>query len=133
MGKINIILCASTENLFCQKTDTIPIYGKLVPIDLLMCGNIFFQFIEKRWKYPYLSHSWILRHFSCVWLLNYDLFHRLLIIGVPKGLCFRNKADLMQIIRLSKKQKNFCGIKQGQNIYIFKNLKKTTPKYLLKY
>ena len=29
-----------------------------------MYGNIFSQFMENRWKYTYLSHSWILRDFS---------------------------------------------------------------------
>ena len=46
------------------KTHTIPRYGKLVSIDFPMYGNIFSQFMENRWGYPYLSHSWILRDFS---------------------------------------------------------------------
>ena len=48
------------------KTHTIPRYGKLVSIDFPMYGNIFLQFMENRWGYPYLSHSWILRDFPCV-------------------------------------------------------------------
>ena len=60
------ILWVLTKDLLNQKTHTIPRYGKLVPIDFLMYGKFFFQFMEKRWEYPYLSHSWILRDFSCV-------------------------------------------------------------------
>ena len=40
-----------------KKPLAIPRHGKLVPIDFLTYGNIFSQFIEKRWKYPYHSHS----------------------------------------------------------------------------
>ena len=43
----------------------IPRYGKLVSIDFPMHGNIFSQFIEKKWEYPYLSYSWIFRDFFC--------------------------------------------------------------------
>ena len=46
------------------KNHAIPRYGKLVSIDFPMSGNIFSQFMESRWGYPYLSHSWILRDFS---------------------------------------------------------------------
>ena len=35
------ILCALTKNLLNQKTHTIAKYGKLVPIDFLMYGNLF--------------------------------------------------------------------------------------------
>ena len=35
-------------------------------VDFPMYENIFSQFMESKWGYPYLSHSWILRDFSCV-------------------------------------------------------------------
>ena len=63
------ILWVLTKNLLNQKTHKIPRYGKLVPIDFLMYGNFFFQFMEKRWEYPYLFHPWILRDFTSVYLV----------------------------------------------------------------
>ena len=39
-----------------------------------MYGNIFYQFMENRWGYLYLSHSWILRDFSCVFCFKYSKF-----------------------------------------------------------
>ena len=61
------ILWVLTKNLLNQKIHTIPRYGKLVPIDFLMYGNFFFSSSwKKRLEYPYLSHSCILRDFSCI-------------------------------------------------------------------
>ena len=64
-GKLIYSHTMGFENQLNLKTDTIPRYGKLVSIDFPMYGNIFSQFMENRWGYPYLSHSWILRDFSC--------------------------------------------------------------------
>ena len=57
------------------KNPLIPKYGKLFPMAFLTYGNIFSQIIVKRQEYPRLSHLWIQRDFSGVWLLNYDIFH----------------------------------------------------------
>ena len=59
------------------KTHTILRYGKLVLdfMDFPMYGNIFSQFVEKRWKYPYLFHPWILKDFSCVKLTKAFIFN----------------------------------------------------------
>ena len=55
------ILWALTGKKLSQATHTISRYGKLVPIDSLMYGDIFSQLKENRWEYPYLSQSWIWR------------------------------------------------------------------------
>ena len=60
----------------------------------------FFPVLQKKkekenWKYPYLSYSCILRDFSCVWLLNLDIFHHFSVIGVSTNLLFRNQAKQM--------------------------------------
>ena len=71
---IPILWALNKKNLLNLKTHTIPRCGKLVPIDFPMYENIFSQFTENRWEYLYLSHSWILRDFSCACP---DLFNNL--------------------------------------------------------
>ena len=56
---------ALNKNQLNLKTLAIPRFGKLVSIDFPMYENIFSQFMENRWGYPYYSHSWILRDYSC--------------------------------------------------------------------
>ena len=58
------------------KTHTVLRYGKLIPMDFPMYGNIFTQLVEKRWEYPYLFHPWILRDFSCVKLTKVFIFNQ---------------------------------------------------------
>ena len=56
------------------KSHTIPRFGKLVSIDFPMYGNIFTQFMENKWEYPYLCHSRILRDLVCVKGCIFNMF-----------------------------------------------------------
>ena len=42
-----------------------------------MYGDIFSQFMENRWEYPYLSYSWILRDFCCDKIRTVDTMKKL--------------------------------------------------------
>ena len=46
-----------------------------------MYGNIFSWFMENRWEYPHISHSWILKDFSCVHSTAYDERNKLYMDG----------------------------------------------------
>ena len=76
MGKTNIFPYYGIwiKTYWIKKTHTIPRYGKLVSIDFPMNGNVSSQFMENRWEYPYLSHSWILRNFSCECAILYESY-----------------------------------------------------------
>ena len=65
------ILWVLTKNLLNQKIHTIPRYGKLVPIDFLMYGNFFFQFMKRKIRIPI---SFPIMHFER-FFLYYTLAH----------------------------------------------------------
>ena len=64
----------------------IPRYRKLVSIDSQCMGIFFSQFMENRWRYPYLSHSWVLRDFWDFKQLKITAVYHLSIQHVTKNI-----------------------------------------------
>ena len=93
------MLWALTKNLLSQKKPYDSKIWETVSHRFPNAWEYFFPVHQKKekknWKYPYLSYSRIPKDFSCVWLLNYDIFHQFSVIGVSTNLLFRNQAKLM--------------------------------------